>query len=143
MHRLRRESDVSDDGNLRVDDAADERNARGAALDLHRFGTAFLDEAHGVLQRLAAARVIGTEGHVGHQKRVAHGAAHGAGVVQHLIHGDRQSAVIAEHHLGERVSDQDQVHAGFIGKAGGGVIVGGEGDDGLVACASFPRGFAR
>ena len=137
MHRLRRQADVSDDRNLRVDNAADEGNAPGAALDLHRLGTTFLDEARGVLQRLAAARVIGAEGHVGHQKCVPHGAAHGASVVQHLVHGDRKSAVIAEHHLGERVSDQDHVYAGFIGKARGGVIVGGERNDGLVVALFF------
>ena len=52
VHGLGSEPDVSDDRNLGVDDAADERNAGDAALDFHRFGAAFLDEAHGVLNRL-------------------------------------------------------------------------------------------
>ena len=84
--------------------------------------------------------MIGAEGHVSHQKGVLHGAAHGAGVMQHLVHGDRQGAVIAEHDLGERVSDEDEVHAGFIGQARGGVIVGGERDDGLVLALLLRQG---
>ena len=49
-----------------------------------------------------------------------HGAADGAGVMQHLIHGDRQSAVITENDLGERIADKDEIDSGFIGQARGG-----------------------
>ena len=140
VHGLGRESDVADDRNLRVEDAADDGKARDSALDFDRLGAAFLDEAHGVLHRLAAAGVIGAEGHVCHQEGVVHGAAHGAGVMQHLLHGDRQGAVIAEHDLGKRVSDQDEIHAGFIGQARGGVIVGGKRDDGFALALLLRQG---
>ena len=70
MDGLRRESNVSDDGNFGFDDAADERDARGSAFDFDGFGAAFLDEAHGVFKRLVSAGVVGAEGHVSHEKRM-------------------------------------------------------------------------
>jgi len=69
------------------------------------------------------AGVIGAERHIDDEKGAMHGTADGAGVMQHLIHGDRQRAVIAEHHLGERIADEDEVHASFIGEARSGVII--------------------
>ena len=79
----------------------------------------------------ATDAVIAAEGHVGDDERAAHGAAHGAGVVQHLVHGDGEGVFVAEHDHGERVADQDQVDAGLVDQARGGIVVGGERGDGL------------
>jgi hypothetical protein len=66
MDGLGGESDVSDDGNFGVDDAANEGHARGAAFDFDGLGAGFLDEAHGVCKGLVRSGVVGTERHVSH-----------------------------------------------------------------------------
>ena len=70
-------------------------------------------------------------------KRATDGAAHGARVVQHLVHGDGQRVFVAEHDHGEGVADEDEVDAGFVDQAGGGVVVGGERGDGLALALHF------
>jgi len=44
---------------------------------------------------------------------------------------------MAENDHGERVADQKQVDAGFVHKAGTGVVVGGERGDGLALALHF------
>ena len=87
--------------------------------------------------------MIAAEGHVGDDERAADGAANGAGVVQHLVHGDGEGVFVAEDDHGERVADQDEVDAGFIHQARGCVVVRGERGDGLRTVASFQRARAR
>ncbi len=120
---------MADDGNLGFDERADELDAR--AFDLDGFGAGLLDEADGVGDGLGDRAVIAAEGHVGHDERAAHGAAHGARVVQHLVDGDGQRVFVAEDDHGERVADEDEIDAGLVDKARGGVVVGGERGDGL------------
>ena len=96
---------MADDGNFRLGEGADQLDAR--AFDLDGFGAGLLDEANGVGEALGDRAVIAAEGHVGDDQRAAHGAAHGAGVVQHLIHGDGEGVFVAQNHHGQRVADQD------------------------------------
>ena len=97
MHRLRRESDVANDSNLRLRERGDQSSAVAPAFNLHRFRARLLDEARRVDDGLLGGGVIGAEGHVGRQQCAAHPAAHGARVVQHLLHGDGQCALVAQH----------------------------------------------
>jgi len=100
VHRLRGESDVSMTG-ISVAMMWRMIGTRAVPPSILTASRRLLDEAHGVLHCIADAGVIGTEGHVDDQKRVAHGPAHGPGVMQHLVHGDRQRSVVAEHDLGK------------------------------------------
>jgi D-mannonate dehydratase len=45
------------------------------------------------------------------------GAADGAGVVEHLVDGDGEGVFVAQDDHGQRVADQDEVDAGFVGEA--------------------------
>ncbi len=135
VHALRREAEMADDGDLRVGERANQLDAR--ALDLDGFGAGFLDEADGVGDALGDRAVIAAEGHVGHDERAAHGAAHGARVVQHLVDGDGKRVFMAENDHGERVADENEIDAGLVDKPRGGVVVGGERGDGLALALHF------
>ena len=83
------------------------------------------------------ADVIRGEGHVGHQEGALHPAAHGAGVVQHLLHGDRQGVLVAQHDHAERVAHQHHVDAGLVDQARAGVVVGCEAGNEFVTLFLF------
>ena len=74
--------------------------------------------------------MIAAEGHVGDDHGAMHGAADGAGVVQHLVHGDGEGGIVTENDHGEGVADEDEVDAGLVDEARGRVIVCGEAGDG-------------
>ena len=138
MEALRREAEVADDGNLGVGEGADQLDAR--PFDLDGFRAGFLDEADGVGEALGDGGVVAAEGHVGDDEGAADGAANGAGVVQHLVHGDGEGVVVAEDDHGERVADEEEVDAGFVDQARAGVVVGGERGDGFALALHFAKG---
>ena len=125
MYRLRREADVADHGNLGLGEGGDQSGAVAAAFDLHSFCACIFDEAGRVGDGFSGRGVVGAEGHVGHQQCVADRATDRARVVQHLLHGDGQSAVIAEHGHAQRVANENHVNAGLVHKTRGGIVVGG------------------
>ena len=129
---------MADDGNLGFDKRADKFDAR--ALDLDGFGAGFLDEADGVGDGVGDRAVIAAEGHVGDDEGAADGAAHGARVVEHLVHGDGERVFVAKDDHGERVADEDEIDAGLVDEARGGVVVGGERGDGLALALHFAEG---
>ena len=55
-----------------------------------------------------------------------HAAMSRARVMQHLVHGDRQSVLVTQHGLGQRIADQDNVDTGLVHQARAGVVVGSE-----------------
>ena len=67
--------------------------------------------------------------HIGDEQRALRAATNRARVVQHFFQRDRQSAVVAEHDHAERIADEQNVHAGFIEQARGGIVVGREAGD--------------
>jgi peptidoglycan/xylan/chitin deacetylase (PgdA/CDA1 family) len=129
VNALRSEAQMADNGNFSFSEGADQIDAR--TLDFDRLGAGLLDEADGVDEAFGHRAVIAAEGHVGHKEGAANGAADGASVVQHLVHGDGEGVFVAQDHHGQRVAYQDEVDAGFVGEARGGVVVGGESGDGL------------
>ena len=49
--------------------------------------------------------------------------------MEHLADGDGDGAGVAKDGRGERVSHKNQIDAGGIGMAGGGIVISGEADD--------------
>ncbi len=123
VHALRGQAEMADHGNLGLGQGADQLHAR--AFDLDGFRARFLDESDGVGNALGNGAVIAAERHVGHHQSAAHGATHGARVVQHLVHGNGQRVFMAEHDHGQRVADKNQIDAGLVDEARGCVVVGG------------------
>ena len=140
MHGLRCKTDVPDDGNLGTRDAFDDFGALASAFQLDRFGPGFLDEAQGVAYGVVDAGVIAAVGHVGDEQGAACAAADGAGVVEHLVHCDRERVGVAEHGHGEGIADQREVDTGFVDESCGGIIDSGEGGDACPAALAFSEG---
>ena len=70
-------------------------------------------------RRRVADGVVGTQV-VAHPRQVAHDQGVGPGpgdrgdVVRHVVDGDLEGVLVAEHGVGHRVADQDQVDAGGV-----------------------------
>ena len=67
----------------------------------------------------------------GHPRRQAPGD--GGGVVGHVVDGDLEGVVVAEHDHGEGVADQDQVGPAVGHHPGAGGVVGGDHHQGFGA----------
>ena len=76
--------------------------------------------------------MVGAIRHVGDQQGIPDAPAHRTGVVQHLVGGDRQRILIAQHSLGQGVADQHNVNTGLIYQACSGIVVRGQAGDGFV-----------
>ena len=101
----------------------DQLQAAFTALHLHGLGASFLYETHGIVQRIRHVRVIAAVRHVGHKKRTARSAPHGASVVQHLIDRYCQRALMPQHDHAERIADKDQIHTGFVEQPRGRIVI--------------------
>jgi hypothetical protein len=139
VQRLRRQPDVPDHRDFRLNHSFDQARSLFAAFNLYRFGASVLYEARGIAQRFALANVIRGERHVRDQECVLHPAAHGAGVVQHLLHGDGQCILVTQYDHAKRIADQDHVDASFVHQARAGVIVGGQAGDDFVTLFLFEK----
>ena len=127
---LGRPADVAHDRDAGTHERLDDPAAAHAALDLDGPGARLAHEAAGVLERLLD-RGIGQEGHVAHDERPLGAPDHGLGVVEHLVDGHAHRRFVAQHHLAQRVTDQDHGHARLVHDLRGGVVVGGEHRDAL------------
>ena len=116
--------------NLCIGEPFDQVHAARATLDFHCFGASFLQEARGIRDPFSRVHLVGAVGHVGNHHRPLDRPADGAGVMDHLVHGDGEGVVIAQHHHGQRVPDQDHIDAGFVHQPCGGIVVRRQGDDG-------------
>ena len=106
-------------------DRVDDARAADAALDLDRLRAALAEEAAGVEHGVVGRRV-GQERHVADDQRALRAPDHRLGVVEHLVHRHAHGGVVAEHHLGQRVADEDQRDAGLVDQRRGGEVVRGD-----------------
>jgi hypothetical protein len=113
---LRSEAEMADDGDFGIGEGADKLGAR--TFDFDGFGAGFLDEADGVAEAISDSSVVAAKGHIGNYEGAMHGAANGAGVVEHLVHGDGEGVFVAKHDHGERVADEEEIYSGFVNEAG-------------------------
>ena len=111
-------------------------STRGPSI-LTASAPASLTKRMALLRPSAMEAVIAAEGHICDDQRATDGAADGAGVVEHLVHGDGEGVFMAEDDHGERVADEEQVDSSFVDQAGAGVVVGGERGDGLALALHF------
>ena len=127
---LRGKPKVPHDRDLRVREPFHQVETARSAFDFHCLGAGFLEEARCVGDPFRRAHLVGAEGHIGDHHRVLDRAAYGAGVKQHLVHGDGEGVFIAHDHHGKRIPNQDEVDPGFVHQPRSGVVVGSQGHDG-------------
>ena len=75
---------------------------------------AFGEEAAGVAKRVLGAGLVAHERHVGHDSERVAPRATAAVCTHHVVHGDRQRGVVAEHGHAEGVAHEDRVDAGRV-----------------------------
>ena len=117
VDRLRRQADVGHDRDVDGSERGDGVRHGDAALELHRLGAAFLDQAAGVAQRILRAHLVGEERQVADEQRPLPRARHHAAVVDHLVERHRQGRVESLDDHAERVADQDDVDARMVDDA--------------------------
>ena len=135
---LRLQPDVPHYRDARGRNGADGRGPFRAALQLHRGAASFLDQAHGVGDRLRRADLVGTERQVADHQRRRLRPGDRAAVVEHLLHGNRHRTGVAEHERTEAVAHQDHVHPGAVREPRAVVVVGG--DHRQARCITRPFG---
>ena len=123
---LRLQTDVAHHRNAGRHDGGDGSGTFHAALQLHRRATSFLDQAHGVGDRIRHVDLVGAERQVADHEGSRPRPADRAAMVQHLLHRDRHRAGIAEHERAEAVPHQDHVYTGAVGEACAVKVVGGD-----------------
>ena len=129
-------ADVSHDGNLVSDESGDLRGVGGAAFEFDGIGAGG-EKALGIGDGVVWGGVS-IDGEIGDDHSVFGSAGDGGGVMDDVIDGDIGGVWKAEHHHAERIADEENIDAGFVEEASGGVIVGGE--DGEFFATEFSTG---
>ena len=108
-----------------VDDGPDLVRNADAPLQLDGVGGGLLEEAARVQDGIRTGCLVGQKGHVADDERVGCRPAHGAGMLQAHVHGDREGVLETIDAHAQRITDQQHVHARGLGAGSRGRVVGG------------------
>src|SRR5712691_7346028 len=126
IHELRRETEMAHDRDAHRSQPLRDLDDPATAFELDGVHSAFLDEAARGGDRLFDRRVIRHERHVAHEQRLMRATCDRFGVVEHLVHSDRQSGRVAEHDHAQAVADEKDGDAGLVEDLRAQVVVRGE-----------------
>ena len=124
MHGLRREAKMTHDRNARSHDDADRICPFAPAFEFDRVHAAVLQKTPRIADGIFHRNLIRHERHIAHQQRRLCPASHGAGVMEHFIHGNGQGVFVAENNHPERISDEDGIDARLVHCQRSGIVVG-------------------
>ena len=110
IHRLWSQSDVTGDRNLGINHAPNQVSTFFSAFDFYSFSSTLFHEAGCVTNSLIPRSVVGTVRHISQQQGMFDAPPDGAHMMKHLVDRNRQCVVIAQHGLGQRISDQHDVN---------------------------------
>ena len=137
---LRQQPEVGHDRDSAVDQAGDQRHEFGASLEFDGVGARLLDGAPGIAERLLEADLIAHERHVEDDEGVGSAAPDGAGVMERLLHRERQGVFVSEHGHREGIADEEHIDSCGEGGGGRGGVAGGDHDDFLSGFLVFAEG---
>lgn len=95
------------------------------SFHLDRVRMPFLHQAADVLQRLFNAAVIRHKRHIRHDKRMLRPPSHRAAVMDHIVQRHRNRRIVTQHHIAERIADEQHIRAGLFRQLRRRIIVGG------------------
>mgnify|MGYP003296636322 CR=1 FL=1 len=117
------QADVAHDVNASLDNCANGINNSSAAFQLNAVAVGLFGQAGSVVDSLLDALVVGAEGHIADDEGVGSALDDGLDVMDHVLHGDGDSAVIAQHDHAQRVADQNDLVIALVNDGSGGVVV--------------------
>ena len=127
---LRRQAQVPDDRDAGPGDPRDRSaiSAPPSSLTASQPASAMKRPA---LRIAVSTRLVAHVGHVADQPGVGRAASHRRRMADHVVHGHRQGAVVAEHGHAQAVADEDHVDAGLFLQVRRRVVVAGQPGDGV------------
>ena len=123
---LRGEPEVAHDGDSRVDDTLDGGRDFLAAFEFHGIDARLTDQPDGVAHAFLRRDLITAKRHVADHQRPLATSCHAARIDDHLVQGDGEGGVVALHHVGGRVADQNAVNARLVYQSCRRIVVGRE-----------------
>ena len=88
-----------------------------STFELQGIHARLLHHAASVAQCFLLADLITAKRHIAYHKGMLAGTCHAAGMVNHLVYGDRQGISITCHHVAGRIANQDTIDACCIQNA--------------------------
>ena len=133
---------MSHDGDLGREDRLYGCEPAAPAFELDCDG-ARPNELGGVASGVERLQVVSHPRQVADDECSRAGTGNSRDVVHHVFDPDVQRVLVAEHDLGESVTDEDDVHAGSIDETSPRLVVGGDHDDGVIPVAPLTRPYRR
>lgn len=127
------EPDMRHHRNSRRDDRFDATRLFRSTLQLDGVALRLLQNADAAFDAAIDPQLAFGKGKIDHHHRAPTGAADHLGVIDHLIHGDRQRRLVTLDDHRQRVTHQDHIDAGRVQQLGGWEVVGGQHGDPLAA----------
>src|SRR5579871_3000403 len=124
MYTLRRESEMADDRNLGIGESFDKLDT--PSLDLDCLSASLFHKSHGICYSFRDCAMVAAERHVCDNQSASHGAAHSARMVQHLVYGNRERIIVAEHNHRERITYENDVDARLVDQPRRCIVICGE-----------------
>ena len=111
-------------GDARLDDGLDTVGILHAALKLHGLAVRFLHNTSCVAYGVFDGCLIRHKGHVNDDESLLGTPADGLAMVDHVLDGDGQCVLIAQHDIAEGVAHQDHVNSCLINRLGSMKVIG-------------------
>lgn len=137
---LRGQTQMTHHWDSRGQDAFDGFDDLRTSLEFDRVCPALLHDPNRTVERAQRISLIGTEGHVTDDERALDPLDHALGVVDHLVEGDRHRRVVARHHIGCGITDQEDVDSRAIEDARHREVIRGEHGDLLTDLLHLEQG---
>ena len=102
---------------------------RRAALQLDSLTSALLHQSACIHNGIINGGLVAHKGHIADHECIFCTSGNSGGVVNHILHGNGDGILIAEHNHAQRVANQNGIYATFIHQLCCGIIISGQHSD--------------